>query len=497
MSAVMLTIFSFEKKYVLNMDFKKSSLLMCLVALFLGGDILYSQEQVDSLTIYFRQGYSSFDRGYRGNGERYDEFVKRVRQLQEGTNVKIWSVALNASASPDGSPKSNERLAANRASVLSRTLHQHLTFADSVITVNSKTISFEALLPQLMEDPDLPCKDDAIRIIQSDATTQQKAGSLKAICGQETWKYLMTTYFPDLRSFTVEIISSETNPFLKNEIQKSREGIQKLEPVHMDLPKLEIEPNVLPLPELQFVPEPQPEQEILPEPVPEPEDTCSYMRKFKVKTNALGWGFLMTNAAFEIDIIKNLSFAIPVYYSGWDYFVSTAKFRTVMIQPEIRYYIPKTNGLYVGAHFGLGYWNIAYGGDWRYQDHKGESPAIGGGLGLGYAMQFKKNPRWGMEFALGAGAYDTKYDVFYNEENGPYHKVNQRNTFIGIDNASVSFTYTFDADPAFHKIKESFSNLNENIKGMFKKKERPEKDKNVKTERVKKVKSKRTKEGKR
>ena len=123
------------------MVFKKSSLLMCLVALFLGGDILYSQEQVDSLTIYFRQGYSSFDRGYRGNGERYDEFVKRVRQLQEGTNVKIWSVTLNASASPDGSPKSNERLAAKRAAVLSRTLHQHLTFGHAIrrCAVNSKS----------------------------------------------------------------------------------------------------------------------------------------------------------------------------------------------------------------------------------------------------------------------------------------------------------------------------------------------------------------------
>ena len=157
-----------------------------------------------------------------------------------------------------------------------------------------------------------------------------------------------------------------------------------------------------------------------------------------------------------MDIIENLSFALPVYWSGWDYAgINTLKFRTFMIQPELRYYIPKINGLYVGAHFGVGHWNFALGAHapmlglddldgWRYQDHKGESPAIGGGLNLGYALQFKKNPRWGMEFAIGGGIYDATYDVFYNEENGPYHERGVHTTYIGVDNASISFTYKFD-----------------------------------------------------
>lgn len=175
------------------------------------------------------------------------------------------------------------------------------------------------------------------------------------------------------------------------------------------------------------------------------DSTCAvdWTRKMTFKTNALGWGFLMTNMALEIDIVKNLSLAVPVYYSGWDYKISTLKFRTLMIQPELRYYIPKAKGFYVGAHFGMGYWNFALGGDWRYQDHKGETPAIGGGLGLGYALHFKKNPHWGLEFAIGAGAYDARYDVFYNEPNGPYHKRNERTLFIGVDNAAVSLTYEF------------------------------------------------------
>ena len=48
-----------------------------------------------------------------------------------------------------------------------------------------------------------------------------------------------------------------------------------------------------------------------------------------------------------------------------------------------------------------------------------------------------------MEFTLGGGVYDVWYDRFYNEKNGPkegsYHT-----TFVGIDNVSVTFSYSFD-----------------------------------------------------
>lgn len=153
--------------------------------------------------------------------------------------------------------------------------------------------------------------------------------------------------------------------------------------------------------------------------------------------------------AVEYDVIPHLSVALPFYYSGGlDYFKETLKFRGIVLQPEIRYYPwlqdGDNGGFYVGAHLGLGWYNFALDGDYRIQDHKGRRPAWGGGLGVGYSLQFKKNPRWGMEFALGAGVYDAKYDMFYNEANGPYFKQGIRKTWFGIDNAAVSFTYRFD-----------------------------------------------------
>ena len=58
-----------------------------------------------------------------------------------------------------------------------------------------------------------------------------------------------------------------------------------------------------------------------------------------IKTNLLGWMMLGANVAVEYDIIPHLSVALPFYYSGWDYGKETLKFRGLVLQPEVRFYI--------------------------------------------------------------------------------------------------------------------------------------------------------------
>ena len=97
----------------------------------------------------------------------------------------------------------------------------------------------------------------------------------------------------------------------------------------------------------------------------------------------------------------------------------------------------------MGAHFGLAYYNIATNGEYRTQDHDGTSPALGGGLAVGYRMPISKNNRWKMEFSIGAGAYKLHYDKFRNYHNGLLVNT-EKKTYIGIDQVSVSLSYTFD-----------------------------------------------------
>ena len=62
---------------------------------------------------------------------------------------------------------------------------------------------------------------------------------------------------------------------------------------------------------------------------------------------------------------------------------------------------------------------------------------------MGYKLPISKDKKWNVEFSLGAGAYRFHYDKFYNEPNGALAGSVKR-TYIGLDNAGVSFSYSFD-----------------------------------------------------
>ena len=420
-------------------------LIISLLVLMVGAVNVSAQQSCDSVAVYFRQGKSDFEREFRDNGDRIDNFIARIRLIQDLSNFRIHRVEYTASASPEGVESNNEQLARLRASVMTDILHEKLVFPDSLVHLKAITEDWEGLARQVKADQNVPDRKEVLKIIEGKSPDRKE--QRRNLNGGAAWDYLLRTHFPDLRSFRIFIYTGIE--------EQELEGV-----VDIDLATGApdpVVPETLQKDTVELMEQPQ----LVEEPVQqiEPQED-KWVRKLTVKTNLIGAAFLMANAAVEVDIIENLSIALPVYWSGWDYAgINNLKFRTLMIQPEVRYYIPKTNGLYVGAHFGMGYWNFALGDyagkigldhmdGWRYQDHKGESPAIGGGISVGYALQFRKNPRWGMEFAVGAGAYDAKYDVFYNEANGPYHERGARTTFIGIDNAAISFTYKFDLKKA-------------------------------------------------
>lgn len=170
-------------------------------------------------------------------------------------------------------------------------------------------------------------------------------------------------------------------------------------------------------------------------------DLQTWYRQLTIKTNIPALGLLIGNAAVEVDLTKALSLNIPVYYSALDYFNTDLKFRTLAVQPELRWYIPKSRRFFTGAHFGLAWYNLALGGNYRYQDRDGNTPAIGGGLSLGYRQPLSRNGRWKLEFAVGGGAYHLRHDLFYNEPNGAFAGEESK-TYLGLDNVSLSVTYS-------------------------------------------------------
>ena len=168
-------------------------------------------------------------------------------------------------------------------------------------------------------------------------------------------------------------------------------------------------------------------------------------RHIYVKTNLLGLGALMANAAVEVDFAKHWSVQLPIYFSAWDYFVEGYKFRIAAIQPEVRFWPSRKSNdkFFIGAHGGFGHYNFAFGGEHRYQDKGCNTPALGGGLSVGVRFPLCKSGRWKMEFSVGAGAYSLNYDTYYNVPNGGLLATDKK-TYIGLDQANLSLAYTFN-----------------------------------------------------
>lgn len=157
--------------------------------------------------------------------------------------------------------------------------------------------------------------------------------------------------------------------------------------------------------------------------------------KLLLKSNVLPWTLTIPNVGGEFLIGEKWSVELNVWYCPWKL---SDKFsvKTASILPEARWWL-KTNekGSFFNIHLDVAWFNVR-ANRYRYQDRG--RPLIGGGIGYGYRLLF--NERWGMEFEIGAGVVNTRYNRYYNVTNGSL-KDTRVSTYWGIDRLSVAFTY--------------------------------------------------------
>ena len=84
------------------MKYITKSLIICVLALMVGAVSVSAQQSRDSVAVYFRQGESAFERDYRDNGRRVDEFIAKIQLIQELSDLTIRRVEYVSSASPEG-----------------------------------------------------------------------------------------------------------------------------------------------------------------------------------------------------------------------------------------------------------------------------------------------------------------------------------------------------------------------------------------------------------
>ena len=380
----------------------------------------------------FRVNSTRIDPTYGNNAERIREITGMLQGILNDTTVEVTRLSFCGVASPEGSYEWNRQLANGRMKALETLVRSKIEVSDSIITYDDNYIAWDYLAERVSES-EMAHKHEILSILgekpeivkyRNGRNIDSRIPKLQRLDGGRVWDELFRRFFSPMRNASMVIVTFK---------QVSPPPVVVPEPV---IEEVEVSADtteaVLPAPVIV---------DTVPDPTPAVKE---WGRKLYVKTNALGLGLAIANTAVEIDLCRHWSFNLPVYYSAWNYFKSTVKFRTAMIQPEIRYWFRDDNdGWYAGGHIGIGHYNVATNGEYRTQDHEGKSPALGGGLGVGYRLPISGNKRWKMEFSIGAGAYKLHHDKFRNYHNGLL-VYTEKKTYVGIDQAAVSFSYTFD-----------------------------------------------------
>lgn len=387
-------------------------------------NISFAQNRTE-VNVDFKVGSSTIEQEYSNNAEHLSKIISSLQHFKQDNTIDIESITFCGAASPEGSSEINKRLSGERLSALEEYVRKQVEIPNNIIINHDDQYINWDYLVSLIEESDIKDKHEVLDILNSDSHLIESVGKggkdsrvdrLKSLQNGEVWQAIANRFFKEMRNATAIIVT------MKKELPPPNEEKEKKPAPIVEEEEKEELPTV-------FI-DTQPEKK-------------EWTQQLYLKTNAVGWGMLVANVAVELDLSPHWSIALPVYYSAWDYFSHTVKFRTFNVQPEIRYWLREDDGFFFGAHLGLAYYNYAWDGDYRIQDKDKNTPALGGGLSVGYRLPISKNNRWKMEFSVGGGVYDLHYNKFHNQRNG-FMVETVKDTYFGLDQVAVSFSYMFD-----------------------------------------------------
>lgn len=417
----------------------------------------------DSITVHYPSGYRYVIPSYNGNAAALDSVITKVRSYMDEN--RDFEVVIRSYSSPDGDLRSNNRLTRLRGDSLASYIIRYTGIDPGKVTCEPEGIGYDILRTLVEKDTQVPDREqvlDALRTVPE--TVEYAPGMVKeqlkvrllTIAGGRAYAYMKQHMFPKLRnSMSVLLIvrRRDAGEPLRQYIPESVPEVYALSAREGDPILAAQRPavvagdrgaaSVVPADSAVAV-APEADSAVAVVPAVDSGKTVSGRKKSSftwessrwwLKTNLPFYALVVPNLAVEVRLADQWSLDIPVFYSPYTV-ARNYRYRVFALQPSARYWLkPGMKGHFFGVHLLGGMFNISVDERNRYQDTDG---MWGAGLDYGYAIKFSKH--WGMEFNIGVGYIWTRYDTFYNVENGISWDTSTAN-YLGITRLGISLIY--------------------------------------------------------
>lgn len=158
-----------------------------------------------ALFVYFQQGKSTIDTGWRANGETLDRVVRATQGLLALQDARLRKIQIVGLASFDGSQPLNERLARERALSLKSYIQDRLHVADDQFEVSFGGEDWADFRDQIEEEIANGSSKDAelrkvVEIIDRESDLARREQQIRKLNGGSTYQYIRQHLLADQRN---------------------------------------------------------------------------------------------------------------------------------------------------------------------------------------------------------------------------------------------------------------------------------------------------------
>ena len=378
------------------------------------------------IKLYFQQGISQIDKEIKNNADSITKFIRMMDEVRQDTAFALIAARINSSCSPEASYLYNKRLSEKRTGALYNYLRPYMPTDSFPLLQNSAGIGW-AQLHELMKNSTYANRDTVMSIIENidelevrnGKTIEKRKQILEQVNGGKTYKELYQTYFPLMRSASLELVYHKKWQRLTTDIAIS--------PLNIAMRNYEF-----PSPQLSY----QPVNYTFKEESIDP--------RFAIKTNLLYWVGLAPNIELEYAFAKHWSVSIDYAFAWWKRKPEHKYYRFLLGSGEVKYWIAnkqRLKGHYVSLFLADGKYEFMKGGEEKgYQGELNWVP----GISYGYSMPISKRAKnLFLELSLGAGLTKTEYREYHYNEGCYVYDYTKRRIIVLPLKTKVSLSWHF------------------------------------------------------